>query len=94
MGVRLGDRLAGPLPHGHFDLGRGLRMAVWWAIIERGDPTPLADHDALAWLGAGQLHDVGWLAADLPVVRAVAARLGPERVAADRVPDIGEGARR
>ncbi len=79
LGVRiaLGERLVAPSSDGCFDLGPGLRMAVWWAVIDEGHPTLLADHDALAWLDAETLYDVGWLPADVPVADAVAARLTP-----------------
>lgn len=94
VGIVLGERLAGPLPDGQFDLGRGLRMSVWWATIDAGDPAPLADHDALAWLHAEALHDVGWLAADIPVADAAAALLSPRRPPTHAVPELDEGAGR
>jgi len=52
-------------------------LHVWTARLlpGSGNPEPLEDHDALRWLGAGELWDVDWLDQDVPAVRAVAARL-------------------
>ena len=77
--VRLGQDIPGPLPGGGFDLGEGIRMRVWLAELVEGQPAPLADHDALRWLGARELYSVSWLPADRPVVRAVAARFARAR---------------
>jgi 8-oxo-dGTP diphosphatase len=52
-----------PLPAGHV-------MRVWTARITSGEPEP-REHSALRWLTAGELFDVPWLAADLPVIEAV-----------------------
>jgi 8-oxo-dGTP diphosphatase len=52
-----------PLPSGHV-------MRVWTARIVNGEPEP-REHSALRWLGAAELFDVPWLAADLPVIEAV-----------------------
>ncbi|MEU9051108.1 (deoxy)nucleoside triphosphate pyrophosphohydrolase [Streptomyces sp. NPDC048384] len=53
-------------------------LHVWTARLlpGSGDPEPLEDHDALRWLGAGELWDVDWLDQDVPAVREVAERLG------------------
>ncbi|MEU8848503.1 (deoxy)nucleoside triphosphate pyrophosphohydrolase [Streptomyces sp. NPDC048564] len=53
-------------------------LHVWTARLlpGSGDPEPLEDHDALRWLGAGELWDVDWLEQDVPAVREVAGRLG------------------
>jgi 8-oxo-dGTP diphosphatase len=48
-------------------------IAVWWARVTRGVPSPLEDHDEIRWLTAGRWHDVDWLDGDVPVVRALAA---------------------
>jgi 8-oxo-dGTP diphosphatase len=53
-------------------------LHVWTARLlpGSGGPEPLEDHDALRWLGAGELWDVDWLDQDVPAVREVAGRLG------------------
>ncbi|MFJ8635947.1 (deoxy)nucleoside triphosphate pyrophosphohydrolase [Streptomyces sp. NPDC093568] len=50
---------------------------VWTARLlpGTGEPKPIEDHDALRWLGPGELWDVDWLDQDVPAVREVAARL-------------------
>ncbi|MFE5891402.1 (deoxy)nucleoside triphosphate pyrophosphohydrolase [Streptomyces sp. NPDC056462] len=52
-------------------------LHVWTARLlpGSGHPEPLEDHDALRWLGAGELWDVDWLDQDVPAVREVATRL-------------------
>ena len=70
--VALGDRLEGPLERGRWPLGERYAMTVWWAVVTRGEPAPVEDHDALRWLGVDALYAVPWLPADVPVVDAVA----------------------
>ena len=70
--VELGGRLAGG-SDGWWPLGPRLVMAVWWARVTSGVPTPLQDHDELRWLATGRWHDVAWLDGDVPVVSALAA---------------------
>ncbi|MER6628291.1 (deoxy)nucleoside triphosphate pyrophosphohydrolase [Streptomyces sp. NPDC000987] len=55
-------------------------LAVWTARLRpgSGDPEPLQDHDALRWLGPGELWDVDWLDQDVPAVREAAAHLPAE----------------
>ncbi|MFF5483159.1 (deoxy)nucleoside triphosphate pyrophosphohydrolase [Streptomyces sp. NPDC012935] len=52
-------------------------LQVWTARLlpGSGGPEPLEDHDALRWLGAGELWDVDWLDQDVPAVREVAGLL-------------------
>jgi 8-oxo-dGTP diphosphatase len=50
-------------------------MGMWWAVVTRGEPAPLEDHDELRWLGRGDLYAVSWLPADLPIVAVIAACL-------------------
>jgi 8-oxo-dGTP diphosphatase len=46
-------------------------LKTFWARIA-GSTSPVAhEHSALRWLTAGELDDVDWLDADLPVVRAI-----------------------
>ena len=75
--VRLGDRVGGTWP-----LGPTHEMWLWWALALPGEPepVPLEDHDELRWLVREQLHEVAWLANDLPIVEHVAGRLRPATV--------------
>ena len=63
------DASEGPLPPAH-------RMHVWLARVVSGEPQPIEDHDLLRWLGPGQWLDVGWLPANVPIVRAMLGRAG------------------
>ena len=56
-------------------IGQGLTLWVYEARLTDGEPTPLADHDALAWLSAEELADVDWLDADRPLLPVLRARL-------------------
>jgi 8-oxo-dGTP diphosphatase len=52
-------------------------LRVWWARLDGGTPEA-REHAALSWVGAGELEDLDWIAADrplLPAVRALLARL-------------------
>jgi 8-oxo-dGTP diphosphatase len=53
-------------------------LHVWTARLCPGSPAPepLQDHDALRWLGPGEIWDVDWLDQDVPAVRETIARLG------------------
>ncbi|MFE9629285.1 (deoxy)nucleoside triphosphate pyrophosphohydrolase [Streptomyces sp. NPDC006527] len=53
-------------------------LHVWVARLRPGSPAPepLQDHDALRWLGPGEIWDVDWLDQDVPAVRETIARLG------------------
>ena len=73
--VRLGERLEGPLKGGRWPLGEAFAMTVWWAVVVRGEPAPIEDHDQLRWLGRADLYAVPWLPADLPVVDRIATHL-------------------
>ncbi len=77
LGVRveLGAELPGPdaslpgwpLPPAH-------RMRVWLAKVTDGVPAPIEDHDELRVLGPGEWLAVGWLPADVAIVRALLER--------------------
>jgi 8-oxo-dGTP diphosphatase len=69
--IVLKDRLGGDWP-----LRPGWVMRVWVAEIAAGEPRPLLDHSAIRWLAAGELYEVAWLPADLPIVAAIERRLG------------------
>jgi 8-oxo-dGTP diphosphatase len=53
-----------------------LRAAT--ARLVAGDPVP-SEHDAVRWLGPDQLHEVAWVAADVPFVAALREQLGARR---------------
>jgi 8-oxo-dGTP diphosphatase len=59
IGARLGPDV--PLPDG------GAVLRVWFARIVRGTPRAL-EHRSLRWLAVGELGDVPWLPADVPLV--------------------------
>jgi 8-oxo-dGTP diphosphatase len=61
------DDRAWPLPPSH-------RMRCWLAVVTDGEPQPLEDHDLLRVVRLDSWAEVAWLPADVPVVRAVAAR--------------------
>lgn len=73
--VRLGSEVEGPTAGG-WPLHAAAAMRVWLAEITSGTPEPLEDHDELRWLdlAGAELHSLGWIPADLPIVRAVQAR--------------------
>jgi 8-oxo-dGTP diphosphatase len=52
-------------------------LRVWTATVVKGVPRPLQDHSEVRWLRPGEWYDVAWLAADLPVVRALEAEVAP-----------------
>jgi 8-oxo-dGTP diphosphatase len=57
---------------GEAELPTGAMLRIYLSTLVAGEPRPLADHDELRWLAAGELDDVPWLAADralLPAVR-------------------------
>ena len=64
------------MPGTTWALGDRYEMLVWTAEVAEGEPAPIEDHDELRWLGPDDLYDVAWLPADLPIVGALAARLG------------------
>ncbi len=74
--IRLGRHVPGPLPGTTWALGDRYEMLVWTAEVVEGEPAPIEDHDELRWLGPDDLYDVAWLPADLPIVGALAERLG------------------
>jgi 8-oxo-dGTP diphosphatase len=64
--IRLLDRVGGDWP-----MGTTAILRVWTAEVVEGTPQPLEDHSELRWLEPAHWYDVEWLAADLPVVRAL-----------------------
>jgi 8-oxo-dGTP diphosphatase len=66
VGARLGDAVDGDV-----------RLVLFAADTDDGEPAPLEDHDLLRWLSAGELGEVEWLPIDLELLPAVAALLNP-----------------
>jgi 8-oxo-dGTP diphosphatase len=73
VSIEIGERVGEDWP-----LQPGYVVRAWTASIVAGVPAPLEDHSELRWLGAGEWLSVGWLSADLPIVRTLAgsSRLG------------------
>lgn len=70
--VEVGEELTGPDGSG-WPMPPRYRMRVWRVRIVRGVPAPIEDHDQVRVLGPGEWLDVGWLPADVPIVRALLA---------------------
>jgi 8-oxo-dGTP diphosphatase len=70
VGVRLGDQVE-PDGGGDWPMPPSARLRVWLAVVTDGEPEPLEDHDLLRWLPLADVLSVGWLTADVPVVRAL-----------------------
>jgi 8-oxo-dGTP diphosphatase len=78
IGVELGTELPGPDPDlPGWALPPAHRMRVWLARVTAGQPAPIEVHDELRVLGPGEWLDVGWLPADVPIVRALIAHAFP-----------------
>ena len=68
--VRLTGWLEGSVP-----IRPGLVLLAATAEVLVGEPRPRSgDHDALRWVALDELHDLGWLAPDLPFVAQLAER--------------------
>lgn len=73
VAIELGAEVAGPVAVGGvtaWPLQPGWVMHVRFARITDGSPQ-LVDHDELRWVSLGELYDVPWLPADLPIVHAI-----------------------
>lgn len=79
IGIAVGALVEGPLEGGRWPLGTAYVMTVHLAEVTEGVPAPVEDHDELRWLTLEDLYAVPWLPADLPIVRAIATRLGEPR---------------
>jgi hypothetical protein len=62
-----------PLP-GVAPLGPDLELRAYLCRLVAGEPVP-REHDAVRWLGPEQLHEVGWLPADVGFVDGLRERL-------------------
>jgi 8-oxo-dGTP diphosphatase len=66
IGEELGVRITvGAWLRGEQPVGERYLLRVAMASLDAGEPTP-TEHDAVRWLGAGELDDVDWLDADRP----------------------------
>jgi 8-oxo-dGTP diphosphatase len=68
--VRVDGRAADDVP----TVGGPGTLRTYWAHIVAGEARPL-EHAQLRWLPLDALYDVEWLAADLPVIAAIARRM-------------------
>lgn len=73
--VELGAELSPPDGSQGWPIPPAHRLRVWLARVVTGEPRPLEDHDVVRWLGPGRWLDVGWLPADVPVVRTLIDRI-------------------
>ena len=75
--VRLGREVDSGSPSG-WPLNEQAVMRVWFAEVSEGEPQPLEDHDELRWVrldGHGEVMELPWIPADLPIVRALLDRV-------------------
>lgn len=70
VAVALGPELPGP-DGGAWPISSRHRMRLWSAVVVRGEPAPLVEHDELRWLEPGRWLDVDWLDPDVPIVDAL-----------------------
>ncbi len=60
-----------------WQLDNGMRMHVFTAIVQSGEPQPLIEHDRLEWakLNPTALHHLEWIPADRPIIDAILGQL-------------------
>jgi len=71
VGIALGALVPAP-GGGDWPISERYALRLWAAVVLDGVPAPLAEHDALRWLGVHEWSAVPWLDADLPIVIALA----------------------
>ncbi|MDP9091964.1 MAG: NUDIX domain-containing protein [Actinomycetota bacterium] len=64
---------------GTSDIGPDVLLRVYLTEHLIGFPEPRLDHDETRWFAAEELDSVQWLAADVPLLAAVAAKLTASR---------------
>lgn len=64
--------LCDPLPESNYSYTKGvtIRLIPFTARIKQGELN-LLEHDNFRWLGANELFDLNWAAADIPIVNYV-----------------------
>lgn len=86
--VRLGNELEGASAEG-WPLNERAAMRVWFAEVLDGEPRPLQDHDELRWVdlqNRGEVLDLPWIPADLPIVEALLATVSGRMDAVNPAP--------
>ncbi|MDT0166331.1 NUDIX domain-containing protein [Actinotalea sp. AC32] len=73
VAVELGAEVVGP-DDGGWRISSRYLLRLWPAVITRGEPEPLVEHDELRWLETGTWLDVPWLDADVRIVEALVRR--------------------
>jgi 8-oxo-dGTP diphosphatase len=73
MEVAVGELL------GTSDIGPDLLLRVYLTEHLIGFPEPRLDHDETRWFAAAELDSVQWLAADVPLLDSVVAKLTASR---------------
>jgi 8-oxo-dGTP diphosphatase len=63
LGLRIGEIAVGARLGGDVPLGPATILRAYRVRLIGGEPRP-ADHQALRWLTAAELHDVDWVPAD------------------------------
>lgn len=71
--IAVGELVPGP-DDGDWPVLGGHRMRVWLCGVRDGVARAL-DHEQVAWVDLTEVEGLPWLAPDLPIVRAVAARV-------------------
>ena len=65
--IEVGEEL--PPPEGEvWPINANLEMRLWYAVVTKGEPQPLEDHEELLWLTPENLASVPWLQADVAVL--------------------------
>lgn len=73
--VEICERIAGPRPDAAWPIRAPYVMTVFVARVVQGEPSALADHDALRWLEVpGGLWEVPWLESNTEIVTELARR--------------------
>jgi 8-oxo-dGTP diphosphatase len=70
VAVELGTEFTGPDDGAWIITDRHV-MRLWFARIVHGEPQPLAEHDLLRWVPAGEWRDLDWLDGDVRIVDAL-----------------------
>jgi 8-oxo-dGTP diphosphatase len=72
--VTLGDEILRS-GGGGWPISAAYEMRVWMASIAAGSASPTGSHDEVRWVAVGDLVQLEWLDADLPIAEVVAERI-------------------